>query len=150
MGTASTATLNRGSPITPTDPGLPRSEHPRLSRQCMAILGLLAARPQYNYELALVGLSYTRRLSDLRAAGFRVELIATGEAGARLYGLVVPCPDCSTSWQRPARPSCAACGGHRARVVCPGDQIPAGQPAHRMLRPITLASVEDLSWGVAP
>lgn len=147
MDTASPAGLS-GAPITPTDPGLPRSEHPRLSRQCMAILGLLAARPQWNYELALVGLSYTRRLSDLRAHGFRVELIATGEHGARLYGLVVPCPACPDP-QPWTVPTCPACGGHRARVVCPGDQIPAGQPRDRMLRPITLASIEDLSWGVA-
>ena len=141
MDTVSHAAPLAGVPITPTDPGLARSELPRLTRQCYAMLGLLAARPQWNYEMALVGLSYTRRLSDLRAAGFKVERIQTGEHGARLYGLVVPCPSCPDvePWTVPI---CPACGSLGSRLVGP-DLVPG-----YALRPILLAQVESLSWGI--
>ena len=74
--------------ITPTDPYLSDAERARLTPQCWAVLQSLRRGPAWNYELATIGLSYTRRLSDLRAHGYQVDIIQTGENGARLYGLI--------------------------------------------------------------
>lgn len=75
--------------ITPTDPGLTDAERARLSPQCARMLALLLVCPRWNYELADISLSYTRRLSDIRAHGYDITVIATGDTGARLYGLHV-------------------------------------------------------------
>jgi hypothetical protein len=45
----------------------------RLSRQCAAIYARLQRGPATNSELSQLALSYTRRLSDLRAHGIGVE-----------------------------------------------------------------------------
>lgn len=52
---------------------LPVVERRRLSAQCAAILARLEQGPATNGELAAVALKYTSRLSDLRAAGYRIE-----------------------------------------------------------------------------
>jgi hypothetical protein len=80
--------------ITPTDPGLSPAERERLTPQCLAVLNCLRRGPAWNYELATIGLSYTRRLSDLRAHNHQVDIIQNGDHGARLYGLVITCPTC--------------------------------------------------------
>lgn len=89
METTAHADTVSARPITPTDPGLEPSEVPRLSRQGTAMLAALLERPRWNYELAELGLSYARRLSDIRAAGFVVAIIARTDEGGRLYALQV-------------------------------------------------------------
>ena len=51
------------------------AEQKRLSGQNAAILARLEQGPATNRELAAVSLKYTGRLSDLRAAGYRVSVI---------------------------------------------------------------------------
>ena len=72
--------------ISPT--GAPTAAAPRLSAQSAAILSLLRERPRSNAELSRVALKYTSRISDIRAAGYRVEAFnqnhVTGEAWYRL------------------------------------------------------------------
>ena len=75
-----------GSPVTLTPATSPDTRR-RLHRQALKILDLLRMRPVWNYEMAQIALSYTRRLSDLRAYGYRVEIITRDECGANLYGI---------------------------------------------------------------
>jgi len=58
----------------------------RLSQQCVAILKRLQAGPASNAELALIALKYTSRISDLRAAGYDVKVLARS-GGTVQYGL---------------------------------------------------------------
>ena len=55
----------------------------RLSRQCQAILDRLRQGPATNRELAGLCLKYTSRVSDLRKAGYDVQVVrhdrATGQ-----------------------------------------------------------------------
>lgn len=81
--------------ITPTDPTLTDAERRRLAPQAVAVLRTLERGPAWNYELATIGLSYTRRISDIRDHGFDVRILANGESGARCYGLTVLCPNCN-------------------------------------------------------
>lgn len=60
--------------IRPRDPHVTRAEAPRLSAQCSAILQRLRQGPATNVELATMALKYTSRLSDLRAAGYDVQV----------------------------------------------------------------------------
>lgn len=75
--------------ITPTDPGLTDAERARLSPQCAIMLAMLLVKPRWNFDLYKVGLSYTRRISDIRAAGYEINVIANNQTGGRLYGLQV-------------------------------------------------------------
>jgi hypothetical protein len=47
----------------------------KLSRQCLAILERLQAGPATNRELAEIALKYTGRLSELRQAGYGVQVL---------------------------------------------------------------------------
>lgn len=116
-----------GPPFThfPTDPGIEPSEIPRLTRQNLVMLAALHRGPVWNYNLANIGRSYTRRISDIRAAGVRVEIVATGKHGARLYAIVDTCPICDgrgfgairyerlgkAPWVKADWPDCPTCNG---------------------------------------
>lgn len=50
-------------------------ETPRLSKQCREILEKLKHGPATNRELSQISLKYTGRISDLRAPGFRIEIV---------------------------------------------------------------------------
>lgn len=65
-----------GYPIEPRDPHLDEAEKPRLSAQCRAILDRLRKGPATNTELSGIALKYTGRISDLRAAGYEVKIVA--------------------------------------------------------------------------
>jgi hypothetical protein len=131
MGIRSLAAGAAGSAsITPTDPGLSAAERERLTPQCAAVLGVLRRGPAWNYELASIGLSYTRRLSDLRAHGYQVDIVATGEHGVHLYGLIVSCRRCAP-YGLPlitaTEPTCPMCAGHHrlvvSRLAVPGCEL---------------------------
>ena len=51
-----------------------KSEAKRLSAQCHAILARLQQGPMTNREMSQIALSYTRRISDLREAGYDVQI----------------------------------------------------------------------------
>jgi hypothetical protein len=51
------------------------AEAPRLSRQCKLILERLQEGRASNSELAQRALKYTGRISDLRAAGYVIEVV---------------------------------------------------------------------------
>lgn len=79
------------NPIPAADPAV-RHGHPveakRLSDQCQRILALFLASPERrasNRQLAAVSLKYTSRISDLRRAGFAVEVASRDHAS----GLVI-------------------------------------------------------------
>ena len=77
------------------EPVLPRDTHvidpaecKRLSGQSRRILTRLQQGPASNAELAAISLKYTSRISDLRAAGYHVEVIERSRAtGYALYQL---------------------------------------------------------------
>ena len=75
--------------IKPTDPQVRDSvQEPRLSAQSVAILERLKIGPATNKELAGIALNYRARISDLRAAGYVIELADyKDETGAGLYEL---------------------------------------------------------------
>lgn len=89
------------TPIPATDPlirhGAP-AEARRLSRQCQCILdafraaGTSIGRPVLsNRHLAEIALKYTSRISDLRAAGYRIDVIGTDtRSGLVFYALGDP------------------------------------------------------------
>jgi hypothetical protein len=52
----------------------PAPMRPRLSRQCEQILERLRQGPATNYDLSRFALKYTSRLSEIRQAGYRVEV----------------------------------------------------------------------------
>ena len=63
-------------------------EAPRLSKQCREILERLKQGPATNRELSLMALKYTSRLSDLRASGYRIEVIERNhQSGLNVYEL---------------------------------------------------------------
>jgi hypothetical protein len=64
------------------------ADKPRLSRQCSAILEMLRVKPRTSFELAQVALKYTSRISDIRAAGYRIEC-ERGD-GVNTYTLLPP------------------------------------------------------------
>lgn len=51
-------------------------EQQRLSGQCSRILQRLKEGPVSNAELSTMALKYTSRISDLRAAGYAVEVVS--------------------------------------------------------------------------
>ena len=61
--------------IVPRDTRVVREERPRLTGQNLAILERLQRGPATNRELAQISLKYTSRVSDLRAAGYRVVVV---------------------------------------------------------------------------
>jgi 23S rRNA C2498 (ribose-2'-O)-methylase RlmM len=64
-------------------------EVPRLSRQCALILERLRIGTVTNHELAAIALKYTGRISDLRAAGYRIDVIERDRvSGLVRYSLV--------------------------------------------------------------
>lgn len=58
-----------------TQLGLPLQERERLSKQCSDILTRLEKGRATNKELSGLSLKYTSRISDLRAAGYRIEVV---------------------------------------------------------------------------
>lgn len=76
-------------PIEPCDPNVVhQQEVRRLTGQNAAILKRLRLGPADNVELAGMALKYTSRISDLRAAGHRVEIIQRNSAnGVNVYKL---------------------------------------------------------------
>lgn len=63
-------------------------EHARLSRQCQAIVTRLKKGDATNSELAQIALKYTSRISDLRAKGWVVNVVAKDHAtGLTTYRL---------------------------------------------------------------
>lgn len=73
----------------PCDHNVTSEEAPRLSKQCAAILTRLQQGPATNRELAEMSLKYTSRISDLRAAGYEVEVTSRDHAtGLNIYELV--------------------------------------------------------------
>lgn len=76
------------------DPRLNPKEKPRLSRQCELILSRLREGPAKNTELVAIALKYTGRISDIRKAGYVVEVIERDyETGITLYALRGDNPD---------------------------------------------------------
>jgi hypothetical protein len=63
-------------------------ERRRLSAQCAAVLARLECGPATNRDLALISLKYTSRISDLRQAGYNVQVIArNARTGLTTYQL---------------------------------------------------------------
>jgi hypothetical protein len=80
--------FHRDIPMGPRGVTLPPVTQQRLSRQCAAILARLQQGPVTNRDLSQLALSYTRRLSDLREAGYAVECYRSDEAtGVNWYRL---------------------------------------------------------------
>ena len=76
------------APVLTTARSLPRAERKRLTGQNAAILARLEQGAATNHELAALSLKYTSRLSDLRAAGYRVVIRARDHAtGCVVYAL---------------------------------------------------------------
>lgn len=60
----------------------------RLSRQAIAIRDRLLQGPATNLELAQIALKYTGRISDLRACGYEIYVVAQDfETGRVIYAL---------------------------------------------------------------
>lgn len=63
-------------------------ESKRLSKQCQAILARLRQGRSTNRELSELSLKYTSRISDLRKAGYQIEVVERDyETGRVLYEL---------------------------------------------------------------
>ena len=78
----------RGRDVGPTGVTFSPVVQRRLSRQCAAILARLQQGTATNSELAGLTLSYTRRLSDLREAGYTVDCYQRDEqTGLNWYRL---------------------------------------------------------------
>jgi len=59
--------------IPPRDPNATATDRPRLTGQNARLLAMLEQGPTTNREMMLAGLlKYTSRISDLRAAGYRI------------------------------------------------------------------------------
>jgi hypothetical protein len=64
-------------------PVSPPEEARRLSGQCAAILALLHQGPASNFDLALISLKYTSRISEIRQAGYDVRVVERDYASGR-------------------------------------------------------------------
>lgn len=73
--------------IPPIDPHVEAIEAPRLRGQNAAILERLQSGPATNRELAGLSLNYRARISDLRAAGYKVTCIEDKASGLNSYTL---------------------------------------------------------------
>lgn len=81
--------LNFDAVPIPVNVSVDRQEAPRLSRQCTEIRDLLRDHAATNKELAQFALKYTSRVSDLRAAGYVIEVTSADYAtGLRIYTLI--------------------------------------------------------------
>lgn len=61
--------------IPPRDTHVEKAERPRLTGQNLAILERLQRGPATAKELVQYGLNYRARISDLRAAGYDVQVV---------------------------------------------------------------------------
>jgi hypothetical protein len=72
-------------------PSIHPTEAPRLTRQCAEILAAFRAdtnHRQTNQELVRLALKYTSRLSDLRAAGYQIDVVKRDRySGQTIYEL---------------------------------------------------------------
>ena len=59
------------------------TERARLATQCNRILARLREGPASNADLAALSLKYTSRISDLRAAGHRIDCVSHDPATGR-------------------------------------------------------------------
>ena len=73
--------------IHPIDPSTEPADRPRLSAQSQAILDRLENGPATNHSLAEIALKYTSRISDCRAAGYRIEVVSR-KGGTCTYRLI--------------------------------------------------------------
>jgi len=81
--------LNFDPPSIPVNVTVDQREVKRLSKQCAAILERLQAGDATNHELAQIALKYTSRISDLRAAGYQIEVASRDhDSGLVWYRLV--------------------------------------------------------------
>jgi hypothetical protein len=71
---------------TPCDPNASPGDRPRLTGQNATILALLRMGSCTNVELNRISLKYTSRISDLRAAGYRIKC-HRGDGGVNTYTL---------------------------------------------------------------
>lgn len=71
--------------LAPTDPNVRPADVPRLTGQNAAVLDRLKRGPATAAELAALSLKYTSRISDLRAAGYKI----THDPTCGTYTLVV-------------------------------------------------------------
>lgn len=72
----------------PCDPNVERSDVRRLAGQNAAILELLREKREVpNYELNKISMKYTGRLSDLRKAGYNVQ-ISRRDGAVHWYSLI--------------------------------------------------------------
>lgn len=76
----------RENKIAPTDPNVSEEDVPRLTGQNLAILNRLREGPATNVELAEIALKYSGRISDVRAAGYRIKG-EKREGGVWVYSL---------------------------------------------------------------
>lgn len=81
--------------ISPSDPHVTDpAEARRLSRQCQTILDLFRCalgNKVSNWEMAAVSLKYTSRISDLRAAGYTINVVERNrETGLVVYHYPIP------------------------------------------------------------
>lgn len=104
---------------TPSDPGLDARERPRLAKQGRQILALLQLGPVTTGEMATLTRSHSRRVSDIRAAGHRVEIVHRDHVtGNNTYALVDECPVCDGARRLLSRVSdyrstfCTTCSGN--------------------------------------
>ena len=75
------------SALPPRDPSVTPTDRPRLTGQNARLLAMLEQGPTTNREMMLAGLlKYTSRISDLRAAGYRIVCEPQG-VGLSLYRL---------------------------------------------------------------
>jgi hypothetical protein len=70
----------------PSDPHVATGDTKRLTGQNASILAVLQAGSATNVMLARISLKYTSRISDLRAAGYRIKCERCGD-GVNLYTL---------------------------------------------------------------
>jgi hypothetical protein len=81
--------LNFELPAIPVNKTVDAREVKRLSKQCQLILERLQAGDATNMELSGIALKYTSRISDLRAAGYTIEISERDhESGSVTYRLV--------------------------------------------------------------
>ena len=73
--------------IEPIDPKVEPVERPRLRGQNATILATLQEGLKTNRELAEVALNYRARVSDLRAAGYTIEVSEDKATGLNVYEL---------------------------------------------------------------
>lgn len=75
-------------PFEPCDPTVTSEEAPRLSRQCQALLDRLRLGRVSNDEMSRISRKYTSRVSDLRKAGYSIEVVSRDKkTGLVIYEL---------------------------------------------------------------